>query len=309
MVAAREAAVLHEVRFRAMGTDAHLAVVGGDDEMLSRGERHVRDLESRWSRFLDTSELNALNRHAGHLMIVSPPTFDLVAKALTAWRQTAGRFDPTVGMALAAHGYDRTFSEVLAAAVPVEVGSVRPAPGPGDIELIAGVNAVSMPVGVTLDAGGIGKGLAADMTADLLMDLGADGALVNLGGDLRVIGRAPSREGWSITVPDPLEAGRELLRLAVPEGAVATSSRLQRRWPTSTGEVHHLIDPRTGQPAQTEVVAVTVVAAEAWWAEALAKALFLDGPAALDEIEDLHAVVVTADGARHATPDLEATLR
>jgi thiamine biosynthesis lipoprotein len=112
-----------------------------------------------------------------------------------------------------------------------------------------------------------------------------------------------------VTVPDPIEPGRELLRLAICDGAVATSSRLRRRWITASGEAHHLIDPRTGRPADTDVVAVTVVAAEGWWAEALTKTLFLTGPAGLDETDDLHAVIVTADGTRHSTPDLKATLR
>lgn len=309
MITANETPVVRQVRFRVMGTDAHLVSVGGDDEMLSRAEQYLRDLESRWSRFIDASEINGLNRHAGRLVVVSPPTFELVAKAIAAWRQTGGQFDPTVGVALAAHGYDRTFTEVLAAALPPEVTDLGPVPGPGGIELMAAVNGVLMPAGTTLDAGGIGKGLAADLTAQLLMAGGAAGALVNLGGDLRAVGRAPSLEGWSITVPDPLRPDQELLRLAIPEGAVATSSRLQRRWATTAGEAHHLIDPRTSRPARTDVVAVTVIAAEAWWAEALAKAVFLGGPASLVEINDLHAVVVTADGVRHATPDLEATLR
>jgi thiamine biosynthesis lipoprotein len=95
----------------------------------------------------------------------------------------------------------------------------------------------------------------------------------------------------------------------MPEGAVATSSRLLRRWQTTAGEAHHLIDPASGRPAETDVVAVTVVAGEAWWAEALTKALFLSGPGGLHELGDVHAVVVTAGGARHATAVLEATLR
>jgi thiamine biosynthesis lipoprotein len=75
------------------------------------------------------------------------------------------------------------------------------------------------------------------------------------------------------------------------------------------GEAHHLIDPRTGRPADTEVVAVTVVAGEAWWAEAWAKALFLRGPTSLTALADIHAVIVTADGTRHASSELQATLR
>lgn len=309
MATATGTAVLRELRFRAMGTDVHLAVVNGDDAVLQVGEDHVRDLERRWSRFLDTSEVSGLNRHSGDLVIVSPQTFELVSKALQAWRQTGGLFDPTVGVALAAHGYDRTFSEVVGSVAPAAGSGAAPAPGPGGFDLIPSVNGITMPAGVTFDAGGIGKGLAADLTARLLLASGAAGALVNLGGDLRAVGQPPSPEGWSITVPDPLEPDRELLRLALPQGAVATSSRLLRQWQTASGQAHHLMDPRTGRPAHTDVVAVTVVAGEAWWAEALAKALFLSGPAGLHEIDDLHAVVVTADGARHATADLEATLR
>jgi thiamine biosynthesis lipoprotein len=289
-----------------MGTDAHLVLVGGDEAILRRGEAHVRDLEQRWSRFLETSEISALNRHAGRPVVVSPDTFELVRKAAAAWELTGGRFDPTVGAALIAHGYDRDFP-TLATTVPPAPGTA-PAPGPAHIELVPEIDAVTVPVGVTLDPGGIGKGLAADLTACLLT-AGASGALINLGGDLRAVGRAPTPEGWVITVPDPIEPGRELLRLAISDGAVATSSRLRRRWITASGEAHHLIDPRTGRPAHTAVVAVTVVAAEGWWAEALTKALFLTGPAGLDDYDDLHAVIVTADGTRHCTPDLEATLR
>jgi thiamine biosynthesis lipoprotein len=166
-----------------------------------------------------------------------------------------------------------------------------------------------MPSGVTFDAGGIGKGHAADLTAALPMTAGADGALVNLGGDLRVIGSPPTPEGWVVNVADPFDSQRELLRVAMPQGAVATSSRLLRRWQTTTGGAHHLIDPATGRPANTDTVAVTVIAGEEWWAEALTKALFLTGPDGLHEIDGVQAVVVTADGARHATPALEAALR
>jgi thiamine biosynthesis lipoprotein len=291
-----------------MGTDVHLCVVGGDRALRDVGLARIRELEARWSRFLDSSEISALNRSPGRPVVVSPETAELVARSVLAWQGTGGRFDPTVGPALAAHGYDRTFEEVRSrtCAAPTDVD---PAPGPGGVEVLPGTNVVILPPGVTLDPGGIGKGLAADLTAELLVHAGAEGALVNLGGDLRAIGRAPTEEGWAITVDHPIDPDRELLRLALPGGAVATSSRLLRRWTTSAGEVHHLIDPGTGAPAVTEVVAVTAVAGEAWWAEALTKALFLAGPQALTDGGDLHAVVVTADGACHATADLERTLR
>jgi thiamine biosynthesis lipoprotein len=302
------ASPLLESRFRAMGTDVHICLVGGSASLLEVGAQRIRELEGRWSRFLDTSEVSTLNHSQGRPVIVSPETVDLVTKAVHAWQATAGRYDPTVGPALAAHGYDRTFADVGSGLSPGPV-SAEPAPGPGGVEVMPDIDAVILPAGVTIDPGGIGKGLAADLTAELLVAGGADGALVNLGGDLRAVGRAPDPDGWAVTVDDPIDAQRELLRLTIPHGAVATSSRLLRRWPTTAGEAHHLIDPTTGRPADTEVVAVTVVAGEAWWAEALTKALFLAGPRGLHELDDIHAVVVTADGARHATSDLQATLR
>jgi thiamine biosynthesis lipoprotein len=297
-----------DTRFRAMGTDVHVTVVGASLDLLGVAEQRIGELERRWSRFLDTSETNALHHSQGRPVIVSADTFELVSRAVAAWQATGGRFDPTVGSALAAHGYDRDFTDVARTIhhAPLSPG---PVPGPDGIDLKPGINAVTVPAGVTIDPGGIGKGLAADLTAQLLVASGAGGALVNLGGDLRALGEPPSPEGWVVTVDDPIHSGHELLRLAMPEGAVATSSRLLRRWQTTAGEAHHLIDPTTGRPAHSDVVAVTVVAGEAWWAEALTKALFLAGPAGLDQFGDIHAVVVTADGARHATPDLEATLR
>jgi thiamine biosynthesis lipoprotein len=297
-----------ETRFRAMGTDVHVLAVETFPDVLDVAEHAIRNLERRWSRFLDTSEISTLNRSQGRPVVVSADTFELVTRSVTAWEATGGRFDPTVEAALAAHGYDRDFAEVTRA-VSTAPASVAPAPGLAGIDLVPVANAVTLPAGVTIDPGGIGKGLAADLTADLLLASGARGALVNLGGDLRAVGRPPSADGWIVTVDDPICSDRELLRLAIPEGAVATSSRLLRSWRTSVGEAHHLIDPRTGRPAVTEVVAVTVVAAEAWRAEAFTKALFLAGRAGLDQFDDLHAVVVTADGARYATRDLEATLR
>jgi thiamine biosynthesis lipoprotein len=298
---------VHESRFRVMGTEAHILVVDGGDGLLRIGEGRARDLEQRWSRFLDDSEISELNRAQGQPRIVSPETVELVERARTAWDATGGRFDPTVGAALVAQGYDRDFAlvapEVAITRAPVGV------PGLAGLDVVPAINAVTLPPGVSFDPGGIGKGLAADLIAALLLDAGAAGALVNLGGDLRARGRGPDPDGWVVTVPDPLEPADELLRLTIPEGAIATSSRLERRWRTSEGEAHHLIDPGTGRPVDTDVVAVTVVAAEAWWAEALSKALFLAGPPGLIEIDDVHAVLVTADGRRHATPDLEATLR
>ena len=103
--------------------------------------------------------------------------------------------------------------------------------------------------------------------------------LVNLGGDLRALGAAPEPHGWVVAVDDPLDTGATGT-LSLTEGAIATSTRLRRAWQRDGSALHHLIDPRTGRPATSGLVSVTVVTGEAWRAEVLAKAAFIAGPAA-----------------------------
>ena len=268
---------VHEAHLRVMGSDAHLVLVGGDPLLLEDARAHLELLEARWSRFRPSSELSRLNASPGRPVIVSRDTFAVIARAVEAWRLTNGRFDPTVLPALRATGYDRDFA-VITHDGPVTTAprGHMPAPGCAGIVLDATVGAVTLPEGVVLDLGGIGKGFAADRVATALLAAGADGACVNLGGDLRVVGHAPDGSSWTIEVDDPFESGTGTLLLG--EGAVATSSRLRRAWRRGGESVHHLIEPATGASARTGLASVTVVAGEAWWAEVLAKAAFVAGP-------------------------------
>jgi thiamine biosynthesis lipoprotein len=161
---------------------------------------------------------------------------------------------------------------------------------------------------VAFDPGGIGKGLAADRVVATLLEAGADGACVNLGGDLRVRGRPPSGGAWSVGVEHPEDHERELPRLSRVDGAVATSSSMVRRWERAGASWHHLIDPRTGMSSHSRVSAATVVTGEAWWAEVLAKALFIAGPeegGALLARSVACGLVVLDDGAVIELPGLE----
>lgn len=156
-----------------------------------------------------------------------------------------------------------------------------------------------IPVGVGFDPGGIGKGLAADLVAEELRDLGAAGVCVNVGGDLRVLGAPPDGEAWRVMVESPWDREVPVAQLRLQHGAVATSSRLRRRWAREDGtEVHHLVDPLTGTSASSPVLAATAVASEGWRAEVLAKAAFLDAGDGLALVEALGAaaLVVVPDG-------------
>jgi thiamine biosynthesis lipoprotein len=302
-----------------MGTQARILVVGGPGDLAPRGEALARQLEARWTRFDAASELMQLNAAAGRPVRVSEPTFALVARAVDAWERTGGRFDPTGLDALAAAGYDRDFARLpTRLAGPADEspddspddGSVTddaPAPDPlrgcRGIRLDPLVAAVTLPAGVHLDLGGIGKGYAADRVVAALMEAGALAVCVDLGGDVRVAGTGPYAGAWSVGFRDE-ETTRRFGTVRLAAGAVATSTTRRRRW-RRAGEVrHHLIDPATGRPSRSGVASVTVVAADAWWAEVLAKAALVAGPTAglaLLEAEGVDGVLVTDDGGMRPT--------
>ena len=296
-----------ELAFRAMGSDAHVIVVGGPPGGAEAARGRIDDLERRWSRFLPDSEISGLTRRAGEWVTLSPDSRLLVERAVDAWRLTVGRFDPTVLGAVIRAGYDRSF-ELLG-----PVGADTPSPlaiGAAGIEVDG--DRVRLPAGVGFDPGGIGKGLAADVVVADTLAAGAAGVCVNLGGDLRVAGQALDHpSAWTVAVEHPAAPG-PLALLGLHDGAVATSTTLRRRWTGAGGEVrHHLIDPWTGAPSTSDLTLAAVVAGEAWVAEVLAKAVLLRGSErAFDLVAGLGADALTVDrsGAVRATPGLGAFL-
>jgi thiamine biosynthesis lipoprotein len=296
----------HEREFRAMGSDCRVVVVhddARDPEVLLDGARdEVERLEQAWSRFRPTSELSALDARGGLTTVVSSDTFEILELALAAWAATEGRFDPTVRDALEGAGYSRSFDELSRVPGPVgpRTSTIAPSSGCGAIRLDQGHRSVTLPPGLRIDLGGLGKGRAADLVAGWLLAAGAEGVCVDLGGDVRVAGRPPLGPTWPIAVDEPFRPGSQLAVLDLVDGAVATSSCLRRRWATTAGgDAHHLIDPATGLPSTSDLATVTVVAGEAVWADVYAKAALIagsaDGVALLAEA-DLSALLVTSDG-------------
>jgi FAD:protein FMN transferase len=283
-----------------MGCTVDVVIVGGSPDLLYLARTSIDHLERRWSRFLPESDISRLNRAAGSIVPTDPATLVLVQSMLDGWRATTGAFDPTLLAPLVGLGYAASWHD------PISVTSLPPGSLPrGDLAAISldhQGSTVSVPSGMCLDPGGIGKGLAADLVVGYLIDAGAHGASVSIGGDVAVRGSAPQPGGWLIGVVDPMNIDIETVQLTMIEGGVATSGTLRRRWETADGEsVHHLLDPATGRPVvhDREIVAVTVIAGTAAWAEVWTKAVMVLGAgmlAALDEL-GLGAQVTYADTA------------
>ena len=266
--------------FEALGTSCSLFAVGLSHGPLLEGELWVRRLGARLTRFSEDSELSQLNRAAGEWVPISDEMDEILHAALRAHAMSAGLVNVAVLPAMLAVGYTRPLIEGPGVAT---LESLRPLlPLPDVLELRDGEARVQDGCGV--DLGGIAKGWMADRLSETL----GPNVIVNLGGDLRARGPGPMGDGW----PVGLGGATLLLR---SQGA-ATSSVRRRRWDDGPrgetpphlwgggpkgrrgGSLHHLIDPRTGSPARTGLEEVSVVAANGFEAEVVAKTALLLGP-------------------------------
>jgi thiamine biosynthesis lipoprotein len=293
------------LRFRAMGTNVHVIVLDGDAHLLELARARIEDLEHRWSRFLPNTELALLNRDAGSgtPTELTAITFDLVVSAIDAWRETGGLFDPSILPALVAAGYDRSFDQGHGPTSSVRASADLTC---DDIVVDHDTLAVMLPQGCALDLGGIGKGRAADLVAEELVESGlSTGGCINLGGDLRVFGSAPDdAPAWAVGLDEPGDGDVVMLVVGLADGALATSSTTRRRWQSEDGSWrHHIIDPRTHEPAATDVTSVSVIAGTTVTAEVHAKASLIAGKPSDDMLPMLF---VHDDGSRTMFNDFEA---
>jgi len=247
----------HDIRrfsHEAMATVYEVYAVHPDEQYAAQAAQAAFDLvdrlERELSRFQPNSDITRINQlAAGAHTRVTPTTLECLVIARHMFELTGGVFDVSIGTGLPSLEID-----------------------PDELVVRASTS------GVQIDLGGIGKGYAADRSAEILNAAGP--CLVNAGGDLAVRGGA-----WPV--------GVEHLTLLLERGAIATSGRDRRRWTRDGREHHHLIDPRTGAPADTPLLRATVVAASAAEAEVLAKAVFLGDEEAARRTP---CVLVRADG-------------
>jgi FAD:protein FMN transferase len=270
--------------FDALGSTCELLSVGSGQAALERCEQRIRDAEARFTRFLRDSELAGLNASDGRYVPVSPEMFAMLQAALWAFEESEGLVNAAILPALTAAGYDRPFRQGLqepSVLYPTQLPAL-----PEVLLLDQATRSAALAPSAALDLGGIAKGALADILIDEL----GENAVCNLGGDLRVRGAGPDGDGWHIGLCDGS-------LVALRDGGVCTSGVSKRRWGHA---MHHLIDPRTGMPARTDLAEVSVVTDSALRGEVYAKTAVLLGAAlgiAFLEACDVHYAAVAAEGA------------
>lgn len=258
-------------RQRLMGGGATITLVGPSARLLDECFALADRCEQLWSRFLPSSDVSRLNWAEGRPVKVDPFTLRLIEAMREADRLTDGAYDPTLLPLLLQTGY--TTSVLDASRVTTLPASAR---APGNLAAIdTREGLVRMPVGTTLDAGGVGKGLTADLVCEFALAAGARGVMAEIGGDIAVAGAAPDGAPWRLGIEDPFDLSEHCAVVRLRQGALATSSQRKKRFGTGN---HHLLDPASIASARTRIQTVSVIAASGVRAEALTKPGFLRRP-------------------------------
>jgi thiamine biosynthesis lipoprotein len=251
--------------FGALGGECELYGVDVSGATLGAAEAWVREKHDRLTRFTTTSELSRFNASRGEWVAVTPLLEALLREGLRAHEISGGLVNIAVLPAVLAAGYTRTFSEGPTAVT----ASVVPPRLPEVLEVRTGEARLKR--GATIDLGGIAKGWLADRLAEAL----GENVLVNLCGDLYARGGGEAGDGWPVGM-----GGKTVL---LHDMGAATSGTRKRSW---GADLHHLIDPRTGSPAKTDLAEVSVIATSGADAEIFAKtALFLGSEKATEFLE------------------------
>ena len=288
--------------FRAMDS---VILMGAEGQGTAAGFEAARSFieaaEERFSRFRETSELSYLNRSAGQWTSVSPDLFEVLDLSLTYYRATGGLFAPSILPDLQRAGYTRSMDELRAQGVDPVSADHFPSRAPAfdSLRLDHARSRVFLSQGMQIDLGGIAKGWIAERAAEVLSAY-STACAVSAGGDMFMIGHPQGQAGWDVALEDPRDPASDIITLWIDQGAVVTSSVAKRTWRQGNQLRHHLIDPRSGQPAQTPWLSVTVLAPHAALAETFAKAILIGGPRTADRLTRENTAIkflaVDADG-------------
>ncbi len=270
--------MIYRIDFKAMGCHM-IAMVDSSSseapEQLALLPSWFEDWEQSLSRFRTESELNKLNSLAGWPVKVSLTLWEVFQAALNAEKDSAGLVTAAVLDAVVNAGYDRSFDLMTQASMPAAFSPWKMTGSLKEVQLDQTAQTICLPIDMHLDFGGVAKGWAAHQAAQRLAEWGP--ALVSAGGDVAISAAQSNGEPWPLAIDDPFHPGEFLNTLMLGECGVATSGTDYRRWKQGGRWNHHIIDPRSGQPAQTDIVAATIIAPTAMQAEMAAKAVLISG--------------------------------
>lgn len=291
--------MIHKLQLRAMGSRILVAVDSPQKPTeLDLVPAWFEDWEQIFSRFRLDSELSLANRRAGMPTQVSQEFAEVFEIALNVERMSSGMVTPVLLDSLLRAGYDRSFDLLAPQQVFSYPEPILSLPRLGEVDWDAATRTICSPPDLHLDFGGIVKGWAAARTVERLKEIGP--VLVDAGGDIAVSGPQANSQPWPIGLANPFNPTENLDLLQITGGGVATSGRDRRRWLQGSNWNHHIIDPRSGTPAETDILTATVIAPSVIQAEMAAKTCLIlgsqDGLDWLESDSSLAGMLVLEDG-------------
>jgi thiamine biosynthesis lipoprotein len=292
---------MESMQFYAMGS--HMtALLDADEENawsnLERVPLWFEEWEQKLSRFREDSELTLANSLSGQITPVSPLFAEVLDLAMQMERESEGLVTPAILPALESIGYDRSFDLLDDLKTHSKQSATQSAISTHGLEWKMDDRMLFLPKGMRLDFGGVAKGWAAHQAAQRLAASGP--ALVNAGGDIAISGPMLDDSPWMIGIRNPFNADTDLGVMPVLQGGVATSGSDYRHWQQDGQRRHHLIDPRSGVSAETDLIQVTVLAPTVMQAEMAAKTIYILGSQAgfswLDSHPDCFGILIQQDG-------------
>lgn len=288
--------------FYAMNTTMEFTVYGSAS-LVDDAEALINSLEDELSVTKDTSEIAQINQNGSGT--VTGSTADLMEKALAMCSRTNGTLDISVYPIVRAWGFTTGSYKVPS---EEELTSLLPLVDYTNVQYDEVTGEVILPAGMEIDLGSIAKGYAGQQAAELLREKGVTSALLNLGGNVQTIGSKPDGGAWQIAVKNPHNK-EPMMVVSVRDKAVVTSGGYERYFEQDGKTYWHIMDPKTGRPADSGLLAVTVIGEDGAMCDGLSTSLFVMGlekAAALwAESSDFEAIFIAADGTVYITDGLK----
>ncbi len=256
--------------FTAYGEDAAAA--------LEKAAVRIQEVEALWSVTDEESEIYRANHSGGQTVSVSDETAKLISFALEMAQKTDGALDPTIYPVLAAWGFTTDSKQV-----PSDEQLDELLRNVDYSRILLEGESLTVPEGMELDMGAVGKGYAADLATEILLEHNVSSAIISLGGNIQAVGSRPDGSDWRIGIRAPWEDGN-LGVLEISDAAVVTSGGYENYFETQDGDIYwHILDPSTGRPADSGLQAVTIIGKEGRLCDALSTALFVMGAERAEE--------------------------
>ena len=298
----------------AMDTYMVLKAYGSNaQKALEEAEDEIKRLESIFSVKVPSSDISKINATSGNPVTVNASTRTAIAKAIEIGDMTDGALDITVYPLVREWGFTTGDSENEPSyKIPEQwlidwhLGNV------GYDKIVINDSIVTLPTQFEIDLGSIAKGYATDAVNEILEENHISSALINLGGNVYALGRKPDKSKWKVGIQNPVDTNKMICTLAIENKAVITSGNYERYFEVDGKRYCHIIDPKTGYPADNGIISATVIGDSGLDCDALSTALFVMGTEKAINFckahKEIDAVLVTKDMKIYVTDCLESII-